>query len=85
MSEHQVLISGDSMADVEETVKRIQSQKGVQGVIVMDQSGSLFSAQTAVACITCSDGRMVFVLSKLLLFLPSNHSLFRTRNSFYAG
>ena len=27
------------MADVEETIKRIQSQKGVVGVIVMDNAG----------------------------------------------
>ncbi|ETN70523.1 hypothetical protein RB195_020881 [Necator americanus] len=27
------------MSDVEETIKRIQSQKGVVGVIVMDSSG----------------------------------------------
>ncbi|KJH50906.1 Roadblock/LC7 domain protein [Dictyocaulus viviparus] len=29
----------DSMADVEETIRRIQSQKGVVGVVVMDSAG----------------------------------------------
>ncbi|VDO06233.1 unnamed protein product [Haemonchus placei] len=28
-----------NMSDVEETIKRIQSQKGVVGVIVMDSAG----------------------------------------------
>jgi hypothetical protein len=28
-------------ADVEETIKRIQSQKGVVGVIIMDNIGNL--------------------------------------------
>lgn len=32
------------MADVEETIKRIQSQKGVTGVIVMDSAGRTLSS-----------------------------------------
>lgn len=37
------------MSDVEETIKRIQSQKGVVGVIVMDNAGE-YELVSSVKC-----------------------------------